>query len=535
MTDLAPGPTIAARWVRCASARPRRHRVLDALDRLDADTGLPASAILVVRRLDGLVVGEPARLVGTDLRAAARGAHHAGTGSLPPLDADAVVFADRVQVLTCLAEDVAGGRRLGWWWAALFEATPARRRDGARADRTVSLDPDVVVASAFAQLAVAVPAASASAPALIAAAGRRLDAGSLMRLLAVIAEGHAAPALAAAAHGLIGAVAGLSAQDARSRANAATGDTGSGDGQLEPWASWLPWSSNVTPTGGDAHGTIVDAFVGCNVGLWSSPTVARSAAFADAVSRAVEVVFVAPRRRLASIDVAAWPAPAAARADPAVAPAGSRRSDVDGVDARAADPPSTVEEGDGSDAGPTGTIRSRYGGAFYLLVLLDRLDLPASADGDDEPGASLSRWAVLELVLRQFGADTADPLLAALARLDGRDPSDPAAVRSVPSERSAYRLRPAARAWFGPPRAPWRWWTEGTAPRRLVLVDPGIAAGLLVADVPLDVEDDPARVAAAECAAGWPADAAGTSVLAVPVPPAGAPPDSSATGRWAAA
>lgn len=59
-----------------------------------------------------------------------------------------------------------------------------------------------------------------------------------------------------------------------------------------------------------------------------------------------------------------------------------------------------------------------YGGAFYLLNLLEHLDPPESADRVGEPGPSLTRWGVLALVLRLWPeVDRKDALHAELCDL----------------------------------------------------------------------------------------------------------------------
>jgi DNA-directed RNA polymerase specialized sigma24 family protein len=75
--------TLTVRTVRCRSRRADRPRVLAALDRLDPDAGLPRSAFLVVRQLQGSLAGEPAQVDGVDLRTVAADAHRAVVGPAP--------------------------------------------------------------------------------------------------------------------------------------------------------------------------------------------------------------------------------------------------------------------------------------------------------------------------------------------------------------------------------------------------------------------------------------------------------------------
>jgi hypothetical protein len=91
-------------------------------------------------------------------------------------------------------------------------------------------------------------------------------------------------------------------------------------------------------------------------------------------------------------------------------------------------PAGLVEAAPDEEAGPE-PVLTAHGGAFYLLGVLDHLDLPASAAGPGQPGDVLTRWGVLALALRAWpGAVPDDPLLAALDGLawpDGVDPADP--------------------------------------------------------------------------------------------------------------
>jgi hypothetical protein len=227
------------------------------------------------------------------------------------------------------------------------------------------------------------------------------------------------------------------------------------------------------------------------------------------------VVARPPARTAAGGDPGAGPVRDASALAPAVPAGGDHAEPVPAV------PPATG----GTVAGDR--FRSCYGGAFYLLALLDRLDLPAAAGGDSEPGPLLTRWGVLSLAMRGLGADPDDELFAALARLDGPAPG--------PDGRHpwSFRMPPQARGWFGPAAGPWAWWAAGD---RLVVTDPAIGNGLVVADVPLG--PDPAAQAEEESARAWPAGspagpAAQPGEPAVPGLP-GAPP-APGPGRWGAA
>jgi hypothetical protein len=164
-------------------------------------------------------------------------------------------------------------------------------------------------------------------------------------------------------------------------------------------------------------------------------------------------------------------------------------------------------------------VHTALGGAFFLLHLLDRLDLPGAACGADEPGSLLTRWNVLALVLEAWGADVSDPIFALFDELSGSD--------AVPVEDAAawaFRRPPAAAAWFPPPATPWQWWCDGD---RIIVVDP--SSGLIMADVPRTADD--LDVALAECRRAWPA-----SATTVPTVVAGSPASTmigTVESRWA--
>src|SRR5437773_7739356 len=95
--------------------------------------GLPPSALLCVRsladplpgtiRIDGVQLGPPAeweRAAEDALDRALRGAARPALGPVPA-GAEAVLFADRAELLACLARDALDGTAwTRWWWAAVI-------------------------------------------------------------------------------------------------------------------------------------------------------------------------------------------------------------------------------------------------------------------------------------------------------------------------------------------------------------------------------------------------------------------------------
>ena len=125
MTAFADrGATINRLRIRCRGidpllARLRAGRLLD--ESAIQPAGLPASAILCIRRLSdphpGLVALDGAQptpvlwseSVAASVRDMARSARRPGLGDVTP-GADAVLFADRAEMLACLAADWCAGQ-----------------------------------------------------------------------------------------------------------------------------------------------------------------------------------------------------------------------------------------------------------------------------------------------------------------------------------------------------------------------------------------------------------------------------------------
>lgn len=428
------GGAIAVRRARCRAHGsdgrdgPVRYRVLDALDRIDPDTGLPRSAILVVRHLRGALTGSPARLSGVDLASVACRAHRAAGTSIP-LDCAAVVFADEAELLVCLATDVSAGRSLGWWWPALLGR-------GTTSGSAVPLLPSVAVARAFTGFARALPAAAAMAPRPVAEAAALLPAAEALRVLALMAEAHAAPLLVEVA------------RQAWAEAGEGT-PTGSGSPpRTPPGAGYAP---NMRATDGPHVACILDVAVRLHRDPAGARTVSSAEALLQSILRAwwggpTDVLPVIPDADAISSAVGDattphLPAPSAEQSGRSVheTPAG----DEDGGTTAplAHDETSAPGEG-GVRTGPVPDhsrgrdrrdeprrVTTVLGGTFYLLHLLDAVDLPdlpdlrAASGGPGESASWPSRWHVLALVLEAWACDPADVLHELLAELGGEIPS----------------------------------------------------------------------------------------------------------------
>jgi hypothetical protein len=405
------GDGLTVRRARCRTGRRDRAitRVHQALVWLDPDAGLPRSAILVVRRIEASLSGDPPRVVGVDLRGVAANAHRP-LAAPPPGDCDALVFADEAELLVCLCRDIAGGRPLGWWWTAVLgRVVPA----------VGSLDRRTAMTAGFGRLPHAIPAAAAVAPRAVARAAAEMLPHEVLRVMGAMAEAHAAPKLAevirTAWHQALASV------------------YGGMPGSTVVMPLDVPTSSSSPRLAGHRNMDVVEVLVETAQRLWRDPATARSAAAAHALARRLSPaspVVASPMRAepngAGPVEPVVPPAPASglstppgpvapprtARGAPEAAAAGGVRptspADVTGRDGE----PGDLADGDVDDRM---VVSTAYGGAFYLLNLLERLDVPDSATPRGEAGALLTRWGVFALVVRTWpDVEDDDPLHAAL-------------------------------------------------------------------------------------------------------------------------
>jgi len=79
---------------------------------------------------------------------------------------------------------------------------------------------------------------------------------------------------------------------------------------------------------------------------------------------------------------------------------------------------------------PEEGVETRLAGVFYLVNLMERLDLPACFEEPCQPASRVGAWGVLELLAHalledQYPELQSDPLWEALARLDNREKGTP--------------------------------------------------------------------------------------------------------------
>ena len=240
--------------------------------------GLPPSAILCIRRLKDPRPGTiglggaqlPPRnwseLLAASIAALARRAARPYVGDVAD-DAEAVMFADRAELLACLAADWCAGRLASRWWARELLKDLGDRR--------------------------ALLRAWLESPAHIAAALDLLDErGDATAFVARLSRSdcHALADAIVVHHGLRSLVPALEALDrderrpilAGSRAHrAAEGDRQSAAEGVPP----APWAACVRESAARVLGADQECLLGITVTIRRAPATARSAQFADEVRR----------------------------------------------------------------------------------------------------------------------------------------------------------------------------------------------------------------------------------------------------------
>lgn len=404
---------------------------------------LPPSAVLVVRRLDGLAgLGSDTRLspawerdARRALDAGARGAVRPRHGRVPEA-ADAVVFADEAELMACAA--VAHGQRP--WWAVGARSVGQRLAERPR-----------------------------MAPAVLDLLVRWNEAP---RVLADLRPEDARRLL-----GEIGDAFGLPLDEVVPQPTA-TSPSGSFPlnrlGSLPqaapvPWAE-MPWAGmpdlatavrELERRVGRAQATLL----GISVLLARAPHRLRTPEARAAIRTWQDRPFAppplpspreSPEESPAGPPEDRRPSPplpsAPVRSDrdpPDPEPAAPLRPDARHAKARretlpAAEPGRSSER----DAWAAGTATA-LGGVLFLLPVMRALGLPDTAEADWRLASAVGAWGVLEALARGLLGDAhnghaTDPLWPALARLDGRSLDEP--PRDAHPPRSVYRPLPG-----GPP------------------------------------------------------------------------------------
>ena len=419
---------------------------------------MPPSAVLVVRTmadpLPGRIIAElkPAAIARPEWEHAAQdrlGALYARAArpawGVVPDAAEAVLFADYGELLACLAIDLNSAAGLAWWWQSLRKRF-ALGLPGSWI-RLWEEHPEYVP-SAVEHLAVRHRAASVM---------ERIAPAQAWRLLLAVARAFALPGSAIprspvaavdapmesplAAHSEASApVSRGDPEPARERASAPSGAAPAVP--LRP-----PWEPYVSPEETPpALGIERRALLGVALLLRRAPQVALTVRFSLALRAwlVAEQTF-APEgasdrtpslepRSAATAPSVAMTAPVRRTADPPVSRQPDRSTPLEPERTTATPAVPSGEVHQTLHRRPAATERraewdtgmsTRAGGVLYLIHLLRQADLMRHFD------TGLGGWALLELLARcllgaSFNALAADPIWAALAELDGRDPRLPA-------------------------------------------------------------------------------------------------------------
>ena len=488
--------------------------------------GLAPSQVLLVRELSD---PEPGRLgledAGTMLdrtweRAARealadclRRAVRPTNGRVPP-GAEAVLFDDAAEAWACWArERVAGGGAAAapWWTESLETSSDAPSSPAGRSPSVATVwqaRPRIVPAMAahLAAWDVAVEVlqqmSTTEAEHVLRAVCTAFDAPSPPKP-EVPTERADDPTPRSASSGL----------DEQSETDGGPPEEGERQPPFVP-SDGPPWTSFVEEAVGPR---LVDALtqespayqqlLGVALTLRDRPVTARSPSFQSAwrawrhsVQRSAESRDRSSEGEGAMPDRHASEAERSSSADAQERP--SREDDLSPVDDlalngdRRAAEPETTPEGEGEEPSwEDAYTATGLGGVFYLVNVLDALDLPDAA-ATPPVGEHVGAWAVLEALARVLlGPDDDtlrpnDPLWRVLATLDGRGPDVPAG-RAL-DEAAGYRMPPA---WLEAPpvESPVDGQWAVTDGRLRVWTDLGCVADLAVTD-------DPAAQADAEWA-----------------------------------
>ncbi len=438
--------------------------------------GLPPAAVLIVARLPahrpfalrpGMRPDPAWERAARQTTAGMVGPAARPWASPAPLDCPAVLFSDEAELLACLVLDISLGRAAErWWWRAFL------RRWG-------RLTPDVVAA-----LLAESPRATPAALRMLAERDKthqvlhRMTPSEALQVLRAVCEAFDAPYLAHVA-------ATMGRQSQLPAPTVASAQSGESERAAPPWQ---PFTARQARPGGLApHNACL---LGVSLALAQAPAAARSVGFAQAVERwwREEAALPPDHDRLAPREMAratslpfgapvavagmppvvstsntppAMPSsltvapgsespafPKVGDSDPGTAPvppqtahdrppAAGRDSTQTETAVRHQHAPAASVAPAGIDASPDSVV-TELGGVLFLLNVMQRLDLPDCFEPEWRLASQVGPGGVLELLgralldaarlptSRKVGNLAADPLWAALARLAGRQPGQPA-------------------------------------------------------------------------------------------------------------
>jgi hypothetical protein len=509
------------------AARVRADRVLNMAGRQPA--GLPPAAILCIRTItdprprsvvlhhEEVPRPEWTQAVSSSIADKARRAASPACGAVPA-DAEAVLFADKAELLACLASDWCQGRlREHWWWRALI-------RDGDHARRVVDawLAAPMYVAAALEQLT-----RLQWGPVFVAAL-HETDTTALTR---AVLRGRGLPEPCLASSQLLPRV----ARPAEPQVPSGAAATSSSDG-TEPWLPWAPEAGGtrlrvdqkrllglaLTVRRAPAR-MLTAAFVetvfswtpaGDVVGRQRSPVphedgqpladcpdrhAIASSSTADPIEAVSEVRIIAPEIARVPEDPTAAVPEARFGAQPNTSwadtspPGDSDRPSIPAWNLPAAGSRDPAADRVFLGSRPTAAVQTACGGVFFLLNLGIRLGLYGDFTMPAAPGIPLPIWDFVTLLgLRLAGPRASgDAVWPLLAELSNRSPDDTPGAHFDPPR--SWRV-PAE--WLQPfsPRGTWHW---HVAAGRLRVRHP---FGFLVLDVARSFEEDDERQTTRELA-----------------------------------
>jgi hypothetical protein len=307
--SLDRGTTIGRLRLVAATADPNalRMRGGTVLGTLDLQPpAMPEQAVLCIRKLyDPLPGGLDLRSSATPRPAAWEAAmrsvvghayHRAVRPALGPVpaNADAVLFADRAELLACAARDLLGGAlALQWWWTHLLSG-----------ERSVA-----AVVREWTRAPAYVPAAVAmlTSRGEVTAFARHIAAGEAVQLIEAILRAHSLPALA---FDMVNALTASFAPPTAPGKESQLSSPEPGKPRAEPLAT-PPWRAIVPDLSPSMLTVEQQSFIAISLVLRRAPALVRSERFAREV-----VVWIESARRS---DVLAEPHPAE-RAAPTAMP-----------------------------------------------------------------------------------------------------------------------------------------------------------------------------------------------------------------------
>ena len=411
-----------------------------------------------------------------------------------PNSGAAVLFADRSELLACLAIDwLAGELYAHWWWQALFHSL-----EGARSVARAWID-----APAFLPAALQHLTRRGRAYRFV----RALDGRNVRTLLHAIVrefglhEIHTALGLESD-HPLTANPTDAGEPQPDERQMMSTTQSGPPADRLDaadPWRVWVPECASV---GNDAERK---SLLGIGLMLDRVPAVVRSRTFAQAIRTWRTSLPNRPKDGFAGITQKRVAPPARAESIRDTVAIGDRSTSVhDLVISNHAPPPKSATPENAREPNSSAdedlapkqapltmsveestailvkveTIQTELGGLFYLANLGLSLNLYSDFTKPLEPGLGLPFWDFIQMVGRHLLGDQLplDPVWGLLERLAGRRSGEKAGQGFEPPDE--WRI---PSGWLAPfkCRCVWTWWVNQ---RRLHIRHP---AGFTIVDVVL--------------------------------------------------